>query len=311
MRLTGQAGGAPANDLLDQREHLLVELSERVGVQIQRRSDGMVNVLVGDGQLVVAGGTQSLLAAIPNAFDASRTEIALEVGGSFSEITSAISGGELGALVDFRDDALEPARNAVGRLAATLAMTINEQHRKGMDLNGALGGDLFSVPLPNVNAAAANSGTLGVALDPANVGQLTISDYRLRHDGANFVLTRLSDNAVQNLVGGGPFNVDGMTITVTSAPAANDEYLIQPTKFVPRTLQLATTDATKLALASPVRSVSELANLSDATISRPEILDATRCRAFDHNTARVQRSADNFSGQWRGTLDCVHQRRGY
>ena len=110
VRLTGQAGGAPANDLLDQREHLLVELSERVGVQIQRRSDGMVNVLVGDGQLVVAGGTQSLLAAIPNAFDASRTEIALEVGGSFSEITSAISGGELGALVDFRDDALEPAR---------------------------------------------------------------------------------------------------------------------------------------------------------------------------------------------------------
>ena len=70
-------------------------------------------------------------------------------------------------------------------------MTINEQHRKGMDLNGALGGDLFSVPLPNVNAAAANSGTLGVALDPANVGQLTISDYRLRHDGANFVLTSL------------------------------------------------------------------------------------------------------------------------
>lgn len=275
VRLTGQAGGAPANDLLDQREHLLVELSERVGVQIQRRTDGMINVLVGDGQLVVAGGTQSLLAAQPNAFDASRIEVALEVGGSFTEITAAISGGELGALVDFRDEILEPARNAVGRLAATLALTINEQHRQGMDLNGALGSDLFSVPVPKVNAAAANAGTLGVAFDAANIGQLTTSDYRLRHDGTNFNLTRLSDSSVQTLVGGGPFNVEGLTITVISAPAANDDYLIQPTKFVPRTLQLATTDAAKLALASPVRTANVLANIGDARISRAEILDPT------------------------------------
>ena len=144
-----------------------------------------------------------------------------------------------------------------------------------MDLNAALGGDLFTVPAPSVNFLATNVGTIGVAFDPANVGGLTTSDYRLRHDGANFTLTRLSDNNIQTLLGGGPFSVDGLTITVTSAPAANDEYLIQPTKFVPRTLQLTTTDPAELALALPIRTQSEIANLSEASISAGEILDVT------------------------------------
>ena len=272
---SGLAGGEPPNDLLDKRDKLLLDLSRLVGIRTQQRTDGMVNVLAGSGNLLVTGATVTKLQAIPNPLDASRTEVAYDVSGALSQITASIGGGELGALLEFRDVTLDPARNAIGRLAVGMAMSVNDQHREGMDLNGALGGDLFNIPAPTVNSLSTNVGTIGVTFDPANVGGLTTSDYRLRHDGANFILTRLSDNNIQTLVGGGPFSVDGLTITVTSAAAANDEYLIQPTKFVPRTLQLTTTDPADLALALPIRTQSEIINLSDAVISAGEILDVT------------------------------------
>ena len=274
-RNAGLAGGEPPNDLLDQRDQLLLNLLRLVGIRTQQRNDGMVNVLAGSGNLLVTGGTQTKLQSVPNVLDASRIEVAYDVSGTLSEITASIGGGELGALLEFRDVTLEPARNAIGRLAVGVAMSVNEQHREGMDLKGNLGGDLFTVPAPTVNFLATNVGTIGVAFDPTNIAGLTTSDYRLRHDGTNFTLTRLSDNTMQTLVGGGPFTVDGLTITVTSAPAANDEYLIQPTKFVPRAMQLTTADPADLALALPIRTQSELTNLSDAIISAGEILDVT------------------------------------
>lgn len=272
-RSVGRTGDDAAPDLIDRRDQLVVELANHAGVQVQYRGDHMINVLLGSGTLVVAGGTANALATRSDALDVSRTEVVLDVNGSQSDVTNTLSGGELGALLEFRDEILEPGRNAIGRLGATLAMTLNEQHRAGMDLNGNLGGDLFSIPAPTVRSAATNSGSIAVAFDPANVDQLGTSDYALRHDGTDFVLTRLPQNTTQVLSGGGPFSVDGLTITVTSPPAAGDEYLLQPTKFIPRTMALAVSDTSSLALASPVRTGATIGNIGDATISRPQILD--------------------------------------
>ncbi|MEQ8660416.1 MAG: flagellar hook-associated protein FlgK, partial [Gammaproteobacteria bacterium] len=274
-RGAGLASGEPPNDLLDRRDQLLVELSELVGVQTQARGDGMVNVLLGNGQLVVTGSTSSTLTTIGNPLDASRVEVAYDVGGTPSPITETLSGGELGALLDFRDGTLEPARSAIGRLATSIAITANEQHRRGMDLNGALGGDLFTLPPPVVSAPGTNTGAITVAFDLANVENLAASDYRLSHDGSNYTLTRLADMSAQTLSGAGPFSVDGLTLAVSTPPAAGDAWLIQPTKFVPRSLALATTDPRALALAAPVRTAAATANSGAATISRASVLDVT------------------------------------
>ena len=271
----GLAQGAPPNDLLDARDQLLVDLAELVDVRTQANVDGTLNVLVGSGQIVVAGSTQIDLHAVSNPLDGSRIEVAYDVAGVVSEITSEITGGALGGLIDFRDDVLNPARNAVGRVAAVFAMTMNAQHRTGMDLNGALGGDLFSVPAPQANSASTNTGTITVAFDSADPGGLTISDYSLTHDGTDFTLTRLSDGTAQTLAGAGPFSVDGLIITLGVAPAAGDEYLIQPTKFVARAMDALIDDPVQLALASPIRTEADVANIGDASISRGEILDET------------------------------------
>ncbi|MBK6656732.1 MAG: flagellar hook-associated protein FlgK [Proteobacteria bacterium] len=271
----GLASGVVPNDLLDKRDQLLVDLSKLVGVSTQQRSDGMVNVLIGDGQLVVTGGNSEDLLVTSNILDASRTEISFNVANVVTQVTSSISGGELGALVAFRDGTLEPARNSIGQMAATFAMAMNEQHRKGMDLRGNLGGDMFTIPPPVVKAPASNTGSITAAFDLNNVGGLTNSDYRLNYDGTNYTLYKLTDGSSRTLTGTGPFNVDGVVLTVTTPPAAGDSFLIQPTKTVPRALKFLLNDPATLALSSPNRSSRANSNISDATISRAEVLDET------------------------------------
>ena len=144
-----------------------------------------------------------------------------------------------------------------------------------MDLNGALGTDLFSIAGPRVNALPANTGTVTVALNTADLGGLTTSDYRMTHDGVDFTLTRLSDGVQQTLAGAGPFNVDGVTITVTSPPAAGDDYLIQPTKFSARRMAVNINEPRQIALARPIKTSESIANIGSAGVSAGEILDVS------------------------------------
>ncbi len=280
----GLASGVVPNDLLDKRDQLLVDLSKLVGVSTQQRSDGMVNVLIGDGQLVVTGGNSEDLQVTSNILDASRTEISFKVGNALTQVTSAINGGELGALVTFRDGTLEPARNSIGQMAATFALSMNEQHRQGMDLRGALGGDMFTIPPPVVKFPASNTGTLTAAFNLNDVGGLTNSDYRLTHDGTNLLLFKLTDGSSRTLSGAGPFNVDGMTLAFGTAPVAGDSFLIQPTKTVPRGMKFLATDPASLAMAAPNRTSRSNSNISDSTISRAEVLDATNAALLTTTT---------------------------
>ena len=47
---TAQAGGQPPNDLLDQRDQLVSNLSQLVGVTTTTDSNGALNVFIGSGQ---------------------------------------------------------------------------------------------------------------------------------------------------------------------------------------------------------------------------------------------------------------------
>ncbi len=272
-RSASSAFNAQPNDLFDQRDQLLSELSELTAVQLQYRDDNMVNVVIGNGQLMVVGDQASTLGTAPNALDVSRTEVVYRSGSTTTQVTQAMSGGELGALLDFRDDVLDPARSAIGRLGISVAVSLNEQQVQGMDLNGQLGEDFFVLPEATFGGPATNTGVINVAFDTANVGALTTSDYRLTSDSVNLSLQRLSDGQVTTLSGAGPFNVDGLIIDITAAPAAGDEWLLQPTKFAPRGLALALTDPRTVALASPVQSTAGIGNVSDAVIGRASVLD--------------------------------------
>ena len=251
----GLAGGQPPNDLLDQRDALVAKLSEQVSVTSVDQNDGAQNIFIGTGQTLVVGGNASTLSVVGNPYDVTRYEVALSTGAITSITSDYITGGTLGGALDFRKEMLDPAQNALGRVAIGLATTFNDQHKLGQDLKGVLGQDFFNA-LGSISPKVYSTSAATLTASVSNVNALTTSDYRLDYNGANYTLTRLSDNAVISSVPFGAFPQtiasEGLTLTLTAGAVAGDSFLIQPTRTAAKDVSVVTSDPTRIALAGPL-----------------------------------------------------------
>lgn len=269
------------NDLLDQRDQLINQLSREIRVTSIKQPDGSLDVFIGNGQSLVVGNRTATLQAAPSLTDQSALEVVYINNNAVSRIQqSALQGGNLGGYLGFRNDVLDPAQNALGRIAIGIADTFNRQHQQGMDLNGALGGAFFNAGSPQVTAASNNAGNPALNATISDSGALTGADYDLRFDGANYTLFNLSTNAaVQSFTPAQlatPQSVSGTGITLQltagSIPAAaGDAWRIRPTAAGARDFTLALTDPARIAAANPVRGSTALANLGNATIAQPVV----------------------------------------
>jgi len=250
---TSQGGGAAPNDLLDKRDMLINRLSELVSVRTVEQENGALNVFVGSGQSLVTGFLSSQLQATPNEFDNRYLEMAVTGAGISTVITDNLTGGRLGAMLEFRDQTLDSAQNALGRIAITLGVEFNRQHNVGMDLEGTPGSDFFAVTTPLVAANANNAGaaTVTASFDGANVDTLTTEDYVLAFDGSAWSLRRTSDGQPVSMSGTGPFLADGVQINIAGGAAAGDRFLIRPTRSGSSDMATLISNPREIAAAAP------------------------------------------------------------
>jgi len=247
-------GGQP-NDLLDQREVLILDLAELVTVKTVEEADGSLNVFIGKGQpLVISKNAGSL--AVTETYEG-HYEITLVDQFNSSVITDSISGGSLGGQINFQTQMLEPAKNALGRLAIGLAQTFNDQHRLGASLDGDVNTAFFNVGGPAIAAlGSAPSTVTSVITDPS---ALSDSDYNLTFNGGNsYTLTRLSDATTTAINTGGtsPYTtpaVDGFTLNITAGATAGDQYIIRPTINGASDITVLISDPRKVAVAGPLK----------------------------------------------------------
>ncbi|MGO9444813.1 MAG: flagellar hook-associated protein FlgK [Thiobacillaceae bacterium] len=262
-------GGQPANDLRDQRDQLVSQLSQQVQTSVLQQSDGTYNVYIGSGQALVLGNQAATLTASPSPSDNSQLQISSKLDGVTSSIGGGTNnlGGQLGALCSFNSNMLGPAQNSLGRIALGLAGTFNAQNALGQDLNGAPGGNYFNIAQPTPIANSANTGNAKLALSYTDFSALTTSDYTLGFDGTNYTLTRLSDGNVTSSPSL-PINVDGLNISLTSGSmAAGDSFLLQPTKNGADAVTLAITDPAKIAAAAPIQANESANNTGTGSLS--------------------------------------------
>ena len=259
--------GQPANDLLDQRDLQIRKLSEKVGTQIVAQDDGAVNVFVGSGQPLVTGNSANELAVERNEYDPGRSEIAFAGGSSNQTITSTLSGGSIGGMLEFRDEILNPARNELGQLATGMTDAFNAQHRQGIQPDGNAGDDFFSVGEPRVLPSSRNSGSLTgtpeVTIVEGAAGDLTGDDYRLTFDddADEWILENRSngDQATVNDNDNGDEDVillDGLNVNVGDLEGAEDgdSFEIQPTRDAALGMGVELRNANQIAAAAPVTS---------------------------------------------------------
>lgn len=407
------------SDLLDKRDSLLKKLSEKITVTVVEQANGNMNVLVGTGQLLVTNASALTLVAQADERESDKTAIAILSSAGTVNITQTLTGGELGGLLDFRDNLLDETQNRLGRTAIGISESVNALHVQGYDLNGDAGTNIFGTVsagplqgqfggdylasgfdvgntvsfdlqfdgrvvtpsytvlagdtnqdianglLASINADAnvtanvltgttpgltmtfglygtnikfesaggpspvshnlsitnltdgaaddavltlsslgssstaftsgvastgsgatfigpitkalpnlGNTGTGIVNYSITDATALTVSDYEVRFDGVDHSVVRLSDNTTM-ATGAGPFNVDGMDITIGGVSLVGDSYIIRPTKDGATNMHTLISDPARLAMATPVRSSINTANVGNVEISQASVTDAT------------------------------------
>ncbi|MCW9014729.1 MAG: flagellar hook-associated protein FlgK [Gammaproteobacteria bacterium] len=273
------------SDLLDQREQLLKQLSEKITVSVVEQTDGTLNVLVGSGQLLVTGSHSVNLTTMADAEQPDRLAVAVQSSSGNIDITNNLTGGEIGGLLDFRDNLLDSAQNRLGRTAIAMAESFNNQNVQGYDLNGNLGGNMFSSGNPEVLPNINNNVATGVpTVTVSDATALTVSDYRASFAAGAYTITRESDNTVVAGPAAGPVfaNVDGLDFDFSGVGAvAGDSFYIRPTRNGALGFQAQITDPNAIAAASPIRTTSNVANIGDSSISTGTITDVTDANLLD------------------------------
>src|SRR5579884_3726865 len=145
--------GTASNALLDQRDQLVQQLSQQLGVTVLSGADGALDVYTSSGAALVNGTNAAQLSVVSDGYDDGAAAIAY--GPTGQDLTNSLAGGVLGGLLASRAQ-LADAQNTVGALAAGLAAAVNTQQSLGLDQQGRLGQPLFSLAGPTVYAAAAN-----------------------------------------------------------------------------------------------------------------------------------------------------------
>ena len=275
------SGGTP-NELLDQRNETVRQLSELVGTQVTE-NNGSLDIYLGSGQPLVIGNTVNALRVEADKADPTRSAIIMDRGSSTIDITSVVSGGEMGGLLRYRDDVLTPAVNGLGRIAMVVADQVNKQLGQGLDQSGNFGSALFNdinsaLAISQRSIASAHnnpaSGNLDVTIK--DTGKLASSDYQVTFTSATgYSVRRLSDNSDMGsfTLGATPAPViDGFSLSLDSGPVtAGDTFKITPTRGAAADMTTVMTDIKRLATAAPLTSTNAQGNDGTGTVSQPNL----------------------------------------
>ena len=266
------------NDLLDQRDRLVLEMSGLVEVNTIVQDDGAMNVFIGSGQALVLGTNVQRLGVRGSEFDPARVSVVYQGAAGATPLDTQLSGGTLGGLLEFRSRMLDSSRQSLGQTAVAFVNQFNSQHAAGMDLRGNLGADFFAIDPPSIRYSSNNSGSGTATASVSDLGAYTGADYILEFDGAAYSLMRADTGQAIALSGTGsaadPFVAAGISIEVGGAPAAGDRIMIRTGHDAASSITNLITDPREIALAAPTRSQSSLANVGDAVISAPRVVDS-------------------------------------
>jgi flagellar hook-associated protein 1 FlgK len=269
------ASGQSPNQLLDQRDEAVDQLSQYVNVNTLTESNGAMDVYIGSGQPLVLDSTAQTLTTIPNAYDASQLDIGIKNGANAADITSELSGGSLGGLLSVRSQVLDPTQNALGLISVGLASVVNQQQQSGMDLTGAQGQPMFAVGGVQTLASANNTGSAALTITRSNLGALTTDNYQLTYSGSAWQLTDTSSGQSVAMTGAGtaanPFQAAGLSIVVSGTPSNGDSFLVRPTAAATAGLSVQLTDPSQIAAASLVQATAGAANTGSALVSSASV----------------------------------------
>lgn len=127
-----EVGGSVANALRDQRDQAITELSELMDVTVIDHGVRGVDILVGSTPILLDGNARELEAKRESVNGELKVSVALKSDGQ----SLAITGGQLGGILQGRTDAVDNAIATLDSVASQLIFQVNRLHSTGRNLEG-------------------------------------------------------------------------------------------------------------------------------------------------------------------------------
>ena len=183
-----EAIGGNANNLSDQRDQYISEISQLIGVQTISREFGSVDVTTGQMLLVANGQTCELESGLD-----SNNELGIAVEGS-SNYLSDTQGGKIGGLLSLKNDIVADIHTDLNNLAATIIEQINQYHVQGVGSEGSFtsltGWANTSGDLADFSTVAA--GYTYIRVTNTSTGEITRTAIPVQQDAASDTLTEIA-----------------------------------------------------------------------------------------------------------------------
>ena len=225
LRFTSNAGNVGAlNPLHDERDRLLGQLAETIGISVSLDPAGRATVTLGvdgGGPLLLGPGGPATLSV------SGTTDLTLTIDREgTTRDTRMLGSGALGGY-SIALGAIGTALQEVDALARKMAGEMNAVHSAGLDLTGAPGGDMFSLDGWAMTRAAGNQGYARAVITPT--GPATTGPITLIRDQAAGVWR--AEDALGNVLGSADrlLVLPGVTIEIDGEPANGDRLSFNPT----------------------------------------------------------------------------------
>ena len=290
------------NELLDQRDTLIQDMSKLLRVHAVEKNNGAVDIHIGDvasGQYLVQGNKGSTLGIERNATNPDKAVLMLDPHMSPQAVTQVV-GGSIAGISEFRQNSLTILRDELDTLTQVFVGQVNDTHALGIDAQGNFGGDLFSVGNIYAVTPGLNKGTGFVtvsALPNAKIERLTMD---LTYSDSKKLWTLTDTVSKKAVTGVTELTMGGVKVTLSGVPKDADTFSLTSTKRPIDAMQVSVTEHSNIASGGAVSVTSASTNTSGTRMilngyvkPTAAVADTTMDTALRNNIAQV--AASNLS----------------
>ena len=262
-------GNEPArkapNDLLDQRDALIKELSNLVEVNVDYKSGGMINISIGtagQGRPLLSGVVHSNL-VVQQSGGSPKIFLDNSNGGGLSKIQlqSGRISGNLAA-----DIALVETKSALDQMTRKLVSEFNELHNLGTNLNGELGGDFFNLDGVKILKTSDEYSTSQINI-AGSTNTKNGESFKVDYDASKDIWSLKNNFGEEIAEFRDTFDFDGIKINIAGKASLGDEFNIEFTDGLSENLNLQLQDGRDLAASSFYLVERDPENVSSTRLS--------------------------------------------
>ena len=260
------------NELLDKRDALLNDLSELMDISVDYKSNGLLEVnagTFGQGQSLISGVQVSKL-EIQQVDETSKIFMRSANGDGLSKIQ--VKAGKIAGNMA-SDFTLLETKSALDQLSRKLVSEFNEAHTFGVDLNGELGGEFFSldgIKVEKQNLVPSSSQINLSGKTEKFLGQKLEIDF----SAAEETWTLKNDRGIEL----GKFvdflDYEGLQVNISGAGALGDKFVINFTEGLSENLSFQLEDGRQIAASAYYLVERDPLNKSSASVSISRFDDA-------------------------------------